>query len=637
MAVAPVSGDLIFSSSSRWRHVDVLLWRWIRASCPDPMGVGHERDAAALAVRSRASGCSSRLSAARRLELLLPTYMGGQAALLDRAGALRPIKGPRAAAPKPTSSSPLAERTNPIAMAAATAAAARSRAATAAAWARLLSHRNVAAAAAPGSLPHLAGPRIAPQRRHLAFSSASPGAGGAGRDKEPPFNEQTVYDLLAQLERERQKEREDRRRAGAGGGEGKGDEEEEEEEDFLGVKPLIEKLERRNAKEANLPDESFLEPSDSESDEDDERFSSDSIRRRVDEFDRKCKRQSELLRSFAEAETLDDAHKIMTKIDKFEQRHLSLPLEYRVIGDMMNRLKDSTGKERFILLQKLNRAVRLMECKEAYDPSNPANFGLIQHQQVDSPDDVIDNAGFDKEKQMIQGESLDDEDEEFNEDKEKDDMLIEKLNAIEKKIEEKLADLDHTFGKKGRVLEEEIKDLVEERNSLTDKKRRPMYRKGFDVKVIDVNRTCKVTKGGQIAKYTALLATGNYHGVVGFAKAKGPTAKIAIQRAYEKCFQNLHYMERYEEHTIAHAIQAKYEKTKIYLWPGQMRSGMCAAGRTVETVMYLAGFSNVKSKIIGSRSPLNVIKALFIALNAIETPKDVEQKFGRTVVESYLL
>jgi small subunit ribosomal protein S5 len=166
----------------------------------------------------------------------------------------------------------------------------------------------------------------------------------------------------------------------------------------------------------------------------------------------------------------------MMKIDKFEQRHLALPLEYRVIGDMMNRLKDATGKDRFILLQKLNRAVRLMEVKEAYDPSNPANFGLIQHQQVGSPDDVIDNAGFDKEKQMIQG-AIEDDDEEFNEDKEKDDRLIEQLNSIEKKIEDKLADLDHTFGKKGRVLEEEIKNLVEERNSLTDKKRRPMYRK----------------------------------------------------------------------------------------------------------------------------------------------------------------
>jgi small subunit ribosomal protein S5 len=69
----------------------------------------------------------------------------------------------------------------------------------------------------------------------------------------------------------------------------------------------------------------------------------------------------------------------MMKIDKFEKHHLSLLLEYRVIGDMMNRLKDATGKERFILLQKLNRAIRLMDCEEAYDPSNPTNFRVIQY------------------------------------------------------------------------------------------------------------------------------------------------------------------------------------------------------------------------------------------------------------------
>ncbi|CAN6236803.1 unnamed protein product, partial [Urochloa humidicola] len=517
----------------------------------------------------------------------------------------------------------------PLSAAAMAAAAARSRAA--AAWARLLSLRPyyLAESTALPRHQHL-GSRIAPPRRHLAFSAS---AGGADPEIQ---RERAVNELLAELERDLQRDRQERRAADGAKEEEPAEEEEEKEEGkeaYLRVKPLIEKLERKDA--AAAADEGNWEPTDSDSDEDDERYTPDAIRRRVDEFERKCKRHGELLQSFAEAETFDDAHKWMTKIDNFEERHLKLPLEYRVIGDMMNRLKDATDKERFLLLQKLNRAVRIMEVKEAYDPSNPANFGLIQHQQVDSPEDLVLNAGFDKEKQMIQGE-IDDE-EEFNEGKERDDLLIEKLNAIEKTIENKLADLDHTFGKKGRALEEEIKDLVEERNSLSEKKRRPMYRMGFDVKVIDVNRTCKVTKGGQIAKFTALLATGNYHGVVGFAKAKGPTAKIAIQRAYEKCFQNLHYMERYEDHTIAHAIQAKYEKTKIYLWPGPTRSGMSAAGRTVETVLYLAGFSNVKSKIIGSRNPLNVIKALFIALNAIETPKDVQQKFGRTVVESYLL
>lgn len=180
---------------------------------------------------------------------------------------------------------------------------------------------------------------------------------------------------------------------------------------------------------------------------------------------------------FHVTETLDDAHKWMTKIDKFEERHLKLQLEYRVIGDMMNRLKESTGKERFMLLQKLNRAVKLMEIKEAYDPNNPANFGLIKHQQVGSPEDIVDSAGFEKERQMIQGIGLDEDDKDFSESKEQDDAYTEKLNVIEKKLEEKLAQLDHSFGKKGRVLEEEIRELVEERNGLTEKKRRPLYRK----------------------------------------------------------------------------------------------------------------------------------------------------------------
>lgn len=175
-------------------------------------------------------------------------------------------------------------------------------------------------------------------------------------------------------------------------------------------------------------------------------------------------------------ETLEDAFKWMNKIDKFEQKHFHLRPEYRVIGELINRLKIAEGKDKFILQQKLNRAMRLVDWKEAYDPNNPANYGVIQHAQVGSNVDDLDNAGFEKQKQMIQGGSDEDE-EEFDDMKERDDILLEKLNAIDKKLEEKLAELDHTFGKKGKVLEEEIRDLAEERNALTEKKRRPMYRK----------------------------------------------------------------------------------------------------------------------------------------------------------------
>ncbi|CAA7390662.1 unnamed protein product [Spirodela intermedia] len=446
----------------------------------------------------------------------------------------------------------------------------------------------------------------------------------------PAQRERAVRDLLAEVEREKQRERDEKRRAGEEAVD------DENEEDYMGVGSLIEKWEKRIAKDPG-DDEAWEIPTDSDS-EDDERFSPQEVKKRVEEFEKKHKRHEELLLKFAEAETLDESHKWMTKIDKFEQKYLRLPLEYRVIGDLMNRLKDATDKEKFILQHKLNRAVRLMDCKEAYDPNDPANYGAIRHSQVGPSVDQLKYTDFQKEKKMIQGADLDEEDDDdFSEIKEKDDKLLEKLNDIDKKLEEKLAELDHTFGKKGRALEEEIKELADERSALTEKSRRPLYRKGFDVKVVDVNRTCKVTKGGQLTKYTALLACGNFNGVIGFAKAKGPTPRIAIQKAYEKCFQNLHYVERHEEHTIAHAVQTKYEKTKICLWPAPTRSGVVGASKTVETILFLAGFKNVKSKVIGSRNPHNTIKALFKALNAIETPKDVQEKFGRTVVESYLL
>ncbi|XP_031260369.1 uncharacterized protein LOC116118525 [Pistacia vera] len=441
-----------------------------------------------------------------------------------------------------------------------------------------------------------------------------------------------AQDLLAQVERDKQREREARKRLGLD----TKDIDAEDEEDYTGVGPMIEKLEK---KLRTIPEEFIRneEPTDLDRDEDDERFSREAVQKRYQLFQKKFKRFEELVRSFVDAETLDEAFKWMNKVDKFEQKHFALRPEYRVIGELMNRLKVAEGKDKFILQQKLNRAMTLVEWKEAYDPNNPDNYGVIHHRRVSPHVDSLESSEFEQENQMIQGGIDDDEVEEFDDMKERDDRLLEKLNAIDKKLEEKLAQLDHTFGRKGKLLEEEIRDLAEERNELTEKKRRPLYRKGFDVKMINVNRTCKVTKGGQVVKYTVMLACGNYHGVIGFAKAKGPRMNLAAQKAREKVYQNLYYVERHEEHTIAHAVQSEYKKTKLYLWPAPTTSGMKAGRKIVQTILGLAGLKNVKSKVIGSRNPHNTVKALFKALNAIETPKDVQEKFGRTVVEKYLL
>uniref|UniRef100_A0A1J3IX82 30S ribosomal protein S5 n=1 Tax=Noccaea caerulescens TaxID=107243 RepID=A0A1J3IX82_NOCCA len=462
-------------------------------------------------------------------------------------------------------------------------------------------------------------PWIASQRH--PFSSAS--------TMSPGEADRVIRDLLADVEKDKQREREERQRQGLDCK----DIDDEENEDYLGIEPFIEKLKKQNLKddgELNRREESS--DSDSELDEVDW----DEERKKEDIFSKKFKRHKELLQTLVESETLDEAFKWMNKLDKFEETHFKLRPEYRVIGELMNRLKVAEGKDKFVLQQRINRAMRLVEWKEAFDPNNPANYGVIERDNVQSG-----NAGEEKEERLVADGSKDDNDdndneEEFDDMKERDDILLEKLNAIDKKLENKLSELDHTFGKKGKRLEEEIRDLAEERNALTEKKRQPLYRKGYDVHVIDVKKVAKVTKGGRVERYTALMVCGNYEGVIGYAKAKAETGQSAMQKAYEKCFQNLHYVERHEEHTIAHAIQTSYKKTKLYLWPAPTTTGM-KAGRVVKTILLLAGFKNIKSKVIGSRNSYNTVKAVLKALNAVETPKDVQEKFGRTVVEKYLL
>ena len=289
-----------------------------------------------------------------------------------------------------------------------------------------------------------------------------------------------MQELLAEVEKDRVREKDQRIRAGLD----TADIDAEYEEDYMGVGPLIQRLEKEKLKDS--PDlNRYEEPSDSDSEEDDERFSRESLQKRFEDFEKKFNKHQDLLKNFAEAETLDDAFKWMSRIDKFEDKHFKLRPEYRVIGELTNRLKAVTDeKEKFVLQHKLNRALRLVQWKEAYDPDNPANYGVIQHEQVGPNVDALQNAGFEKENQITQGENADtdaagddDDEEEFDDMKEKDNILLAKLDAIDKKLEEKLAELEYTFGRKGKFLEEEIRDLAEERNELTEKKRKPLYRK----------------------------------------------------------------------------------------------------------------------------------------------------------------
>lgn len=151
---------------------------------------------------------------------------------------------------------------------------------------------------------------------------------------------------------------------------------------------------------------------------------------------------------------------------------------------------------------------------------------------------------------------------------------------------------------------------------------------GFTMKVVDVNRTCKVTKGGGILNFTALVICGNGDGVAGYGKGKSAEVSAAVDKAYARALRNLHYFERFDGHTIFHEKHSKYGQTKVYLWPALTGAGM-RASHTVGGILRLAGFKNVKSKVVGSRHPHNTVKAVFQALSEIETPEEAAEREGR--------
>ncbi|CAI5464333.1 unnamed protein product [Closterium sp. Yama58-4] len=146
----------------------------------------------------------------------------------------------------------------------------------------------------------------------------------------------------------------------------------------------------------------------------------------------------------------------------------------------------------------------------------------------------------------------------------------------------------------------------------------------FQMRIVDVNRTAKVTKGGKVLSFTALVVCGNGQGTVGYGKGKSAEMGLAVDKAYLRALRNLHYFDRFRGRTIAEPQMAKYGKTKVYMWPARKGSGM-SAGSTLAGILRLAGFQAVKTKVIGSRHPHNTVKAAFQALSMVTAKAETSQ------------
>ena len=140
----------------------------------------------------------------------------------------------------------------------------------------------------------------------------------------------------------------------------------------------------------------------------------------------------------------------------------------------------------------------------------------------------------------------------------------------------------------------------------------------FLEKLVAVNRTAKVVKGGRQFGFTALTVVGDGAGRVGFGFGKAREVPVAISKAMAAARKNMVNVPLRND-TLHFAVKGTHGATHIYMQPASDGTGVIAGGG-MRAVLECAGVRNVLAKSYGSRNPINVVRATVKALGAMRSP-----------------
>jgi len=153
----------------------------------------------------------------------------------------------------------------------------------------------------------------------------------------------------------------------------------------------------------------------------------------------------------------------------------------------------------------------------------------------------------------------------------------------------------------------------------------------YDERVVEINRVAKVLKGGRRFAFRAVVVAGDNSGQVGMGVGKAREVPSAVRKGMEKARRSMTSVSLCGR-TIPHPVIGEHGATKVLLRPAAPGTGVIAGG-AVRAVVEAAGIQDVLSKCLGSRTPLNVVRATMDALDKLRDPEAVAAARGKDASE----
>ena len=145
-------------------------------------------------------------------------------------------------------------------------------------------------------------------------------------------------------------------------------------------------------------------------------------------------------------------------------------------------------------------------------------------------------------------------------------------------------------------------------------------------KVVAINRVAKVVKGGRNFRFSAVVVVGDGKGHVGIGNGKAAEVPDAIKKAIEDAKKNLIEVPIVGT-TVPHEYIGKFGSASDMLKPAEEGTGLITGG-SVRPVLELAGYKDVRTKVLGTNNPRNVVYATLNGLKSMETAEQVAKKRG---------